>query len=95
METNHERHAQATWEKEVTIIQLPVHQIWAGFFEDWKERVSWKVNLFNGTAFECRCDLVKIYRSNLGFIAQSEDLSMISRICRSIWRFIAQSRLIP
>ena len=74
METNHERHAQEAREKEITFIQLPVHQIWAGFFEDWEKRVSWKVNLFNRTAFECRYDLVKIYRS--------------------IWRFIAQSRLI-
>ncbi len=40
METNHERHAQASWKKEVTFIQLPVHQIWAGFFEAWKDRVS-------------------------------------------------------
>jgi len=27
------------------------------------------------------------------FIAQSEDLSLISRIYRSIWGFIAQTRL--
>lgn len=31
METNHERHAQETREKEVIFIQLPVHQKWAGF----------------------------------------------------------------
>jgi hypothetical protein len=40
METNHERHAQEAWEKEVIFIQLPVHRIWAGFFEDWKDRLS-------------------------------------------------------
>jgi hypothetical protein len=34
METNHERHAQEAREKEVIFIQMPVHQIGAGFFED-------------------------------------------------------------